>query len=134
VKANKLQEIDVVAGLLFHEGRLLACQRSSSGPFPLKWEFPGGKVQKGETWEGALRRELREELGIEVKEATEVFCSNHAYPNDYKVNLKFFEIHRFTGTVQNRVFHAIEWVYTGDLHRLDFLAGDLPIIEKLTSR
>ena len=127
-------EIDVVAGLLFRQDRLLVCQRGPSGPFPLKWEFPGGKLKKGESWEAALRRELREELAIEVKEATKVFKSQYTYPGGFKVKLKFFEVHRFTGLVQNRVFQAIDWVRIGDLPQLDFLEGDLALIKKLTGR
>lgn len=131
---KNLREIDVVAGLFFKETRLLVCQRGPSGPFPLKWEFPGGKVEKGESGEAALRRELKEELAIEVEEATELFAYQHTYPNICKVKLKFFEIHRFTGVIQNRVFQAIDWVAIGDLTRLDFLEGDLAIIKELTAR
>ena len=64
--------LTVVAGLIYKDGRLLVCQRRPGGAFPLKWEFPGGKVEKGESDIDALRRELREELAVEVREATVV--------------------------------------------------------------
>ncbi len=129
---SNLPEIKVVAGLLFMENKLLVCQRGPNGAFPLKWEFPGGKLEKGESWEGALRRELKEELAIEVEGTHELFATTHTYPGIYKVKLKFFEIRRFHGVLQNRVFRAIDWVGVDDLKRLDFLEADLPLIEKLT--
>ena len=59
----QLKRVEVVAGLIFDEGRLLVCQRNSRGSFALKWEFPGGKLEQGEGHKSALRRELKEELG-----------------------------------------------------------------------
>ena len=64
--SSNLKSVEVVAGLIFDQDRLLVCQRDSRGSFALKWEFPGGKLEPGEEYEGALRRELKEELGIEA--------------------------------------------------------------------
>ena len=128
------KRIDVVAGLIYREGRLLVCQRHMISSWPLKWEFPGGKVEAGESDVDALRRELREELGIEVQETKEIFSHTHLYPEASEVNLRFFRVDKFEGEVRNYVFQKISWVEVDDLSRLDFLAGDLPLIRELQSR
>ncbi|MFQ5683855.1 MAG: (deoxy)nucleoside triphosphate pyrophosphohydrolase [Candidatus Binatia bacterium] len=126
--------IEVVAGLIYRENHLLACQRRKGGAFPLKWEFPGGKVEPGETYLGALQRELKEELEIEVLSATEVFRYKHSYSNQMEVDLLFFRVNHYQGAVANRVFHQLLWVAPRELKDLDFLEGDRPLIEKLVSR
>ena len=125
--------IEVVAGLIFRKGRVLACRRRADGPFPLKWEFPGGKIEPGEQPEPALERELREELGIEIEETRRVFTHTHDYGNFPTVRLEFFHVSAFRGKIVNRVFDQIRWVAAGELSRLDFLEGDLPVIEWLAS-
>ena len=128
---RNLKHIDVVAGLICESGRVLVCQRSSKAGFPLKWEFPGGKVEEGEAREDALRRELREELGIEVDSTNKIYQHTHTYPGISEVNLTFFQIQKYRGTAKNLVFEQIAWVALGDLPQFDFLDGDLPLIEKL---
>ena len=123
--------IDVVAGLIFRDGRLLVCQRHETSAFPLKWEFPGGKVEPGERSEDALRRELKEELEIEIYVPVEVFSHRHLYPGASEVSLKFFRVTRFEGKVRNRVFQQIRWLKVEELPSLDFLEGDLPLIARL---
>jgi 8-oxo-dGTP diphosphatase len=123
----------VVAGLICRQGKLLACQRKKEGPFPLKWEFPGGKIEGGEEALDALRRELREELGIEVLEASETFRHRHLYHDWDEVELIFFEVSRFDGAIENRVFESLLWAGREELATLDFLEGDRPLIEKLVS-
>ena len=123
--------IQVVAALLYRENRLLVCQRKENGSFPLKWEFPGGKVERGEGNLAALCRELREELGIEVQSATEIFRHKHLYPDRTEVDLTFFRVDDYREPVANRVFQQILWVEVQRLKELDFLEGDLPLIEKL---
>ena len=123
--------IQVVAALLYRENRLLVCQRKENGSFPLKWEFPGGKVERGEGNLAALCRELREELGIEVQSATEIFCHKHLYPDRTEVDLTFFRVDDYRAPVANRVFQQILWIEVQRLKELDFLEGDLPLIEKL---
>jgi 8-oxo-dGTP diphosphatase len=123
----------VVAGLIHRHGKLLACQRKKQGAFPLKWEFPGGKIEPGEDELAALRRELKEELEIEVREAREIFRHRHLYRDWNEVELIFFEVSRFDGTIENRVFETLLWAGREDLATLDFLEGDRPLIEKLVS-
>ena len=127
------RHIDVVAGLIFRDGRLLACQRHEGGAFPLKWEFPGGKVELGESDVEALRRELREELGIAVLEAKQIFHYEHVYPDGPEVSLRFFQIVSYEGVMQNLVFQSIAWVDLIELEQLDFLEGDRPLIRRLVA-
>lgn len=126
--------MEVVAALICRRGQLLVCQRSEAGLLPLKWEFPGGKVDAGESHEAALRRELREELGIEVRSAVEILRHKHGYPDGTEVELRFYRVDDYEGAVENRVFQKILWVEIQRLHEIDFLAGDLPLIEKLRRR
>jgi 8-oxo-dGTP diphosphatase len=131
---TKTKTIAVVAGLLFESGRLLACQRRAGGVFPLKWEFPGGKIELREAPEAALARELREELDIEVVKMEEVFTHTHVYSGFSTVNLTFFRISAHRGEIVNRVFEQVRWVGAKELAQLDFLDGDRPVIEWLLSR
>jgi 8-oxo-dGTP diphosphatase len=128
-----LKRIEVVAGLIFRDGCLLACQRHESAAFPLKWEFPGGKVEVGESDAEALRRELLEELGIAVRDAKQVFHHEHVYPDGPEVSLRFFRILSHDGVIQNLVFQRIAWVDLAELEQLDFLEGDRPMIQHLVA-
>jgi 8-oxo-dGTP diphosphatase len=128
------KRIRVVAGIIFREDFILACQRHESGAFPLKWEFPGGKVQPGETDFDALRRELQEELGIAISEAQVFFQGQHRYPEGLEVSLIFFRIYSFEGVAQNLVFQRIEWVNLDRLEQMDFLDGDRPLIRYLVEQ
>ncbi|MGH7797038.1 MAG: (deoxy)nucleoside triphosphate pyrophosphohydrolase [Candidatus Binatia bacterium] len=125
--------IKVVAGLIYRDERLLVCQRRADGAFPLKWEFPGGKVEGGEAEVAALRRELCEELAIEVREA-KFFCRHdHSYKNGLRVSLRFYNVCGFDGEPQNLVFERISWLKLSDLEQLDFLDGDRPLIAELAA-
>jgi len=99
----------------------------------LKWEFPGGKLEQGERHESALRRELKEELGIEAGRLSELFRHEHLYPKIARVNLRFFRVEDYSGELKNLVFQQIKWVPIKELMQIDFLDGDLPIIRKLVS-
>jgi len=125
--------IKVVAGLIYRDGRLLACQRRADGAFPLKWEFPGGKIEKGEEDFEALRRELREELAIDVRAAEFFSEHDHNYNNGPAVSLRFYNVSEFDGEPQNLVFEQISWLKLSDLEALDFLDGDRPLIARLVS-
>ena len=127
------KRIKVVAGLIFRDGRLLACQRRESAAFPLKWEFPGGKVEDGESDGAALRRELHEELGIVARDLKQVFHHEHVYPDGPAVSLRFFRILAHDGDMENRVFQRIKWVELAKLDGLDFLEGDRPLIRMLVT-
>jgi 8-oxo-dGTP diphosphatase len=130
---RSLKRIEVVAGLICENGRVLVCQRKVNAAFPLKWEFPGGKVENGERYEDALRRELREELQIEVETATKIYDHQHTYTGVSQVNLTFFHVQKYQGEVKNLIFEQIAWVEFEKLLDFDFLEGDLPLIQKLAT-
>ncbi|MGC1105082.1 MAG: (deoxy)nucleoside triphosphate pyrophosphohydrolase [Candidatus Acidiferrales bacterium] len=125
----------VVAAIIARDGRILACQRSRKSKFALKWEFPGGKVQPGETPQAALERELNEELGVRARIGEEVFRTEHKYEQmSERIALIFFEVHIESGALENRIFEKVEWVEPSKLGELDFLEADRELIEKLAAR
>lgn len=121
----------VTAGILTDGESLLICQRRAGGRFGMKWEFPGGKVEAGETPEACLRRELAEELGIQAEVGPEVYRIEHRYPNGFAVRLLFFRVLRFSGEVSNRVFERMVWARREDLAAYDFLEADRELVQRM---
>ncbi|HEV2288545.1 MAG TPA: (deoxy)nucleoside triphosphate pyrophosphohydrolase [Candidatus Acidoferrales bacterium] len=122
----------VVAAIVISDGRVLACQRSRKGKFPLKWEFPGGKVQEGETPRTALERELREELNVGATVGAEIYRARHKYSEMHdEVELIFFAAQLESKMIENQVFENIGWVEPGKLPALDFLEADRGLVNKL---
>ncbi|MGD1071490.1 MAG: (deoxy)nucleoside triphosphate pyrophosphohydrolase [Bryobacteraceae bacterium] len=118
----------VVAGILERDGRVLICRRRADQPHPLKWEFPGGKVEPCETPCEALARELHEELGIESEPAREIARYEFTYPGKKPILLIFMRVPGWTGEIENRIFHALVWESPERLAEYDFLEGDEPFI------
>jgi 8-oxo-dGTP diphosphatase len=120
----------VTAGIIIDGDRILVCQRHRSDSYGLQWEFPGGKVRDGEDVKGSLQRELTEELAIEADVGEEVFRLRHRYPDRY-VEVVFFPVRAYRGTVRNRVFEAIAWVRRQDLTTYDFLEADRELAKRI---
>ena len=110
---------------------VLICQRRADQPMGLKWEFPGGKIELGETPEGALHRELQEELGIEARVADRIATLRHTYRNGGAIEIQFFRVLQFAGDLQNRIFEDMRWTPLATLPDFDFLAADLNLIRDL---
>ncbi|HTZ85001.1 MAG TPA: (deoxy)nucleoside triphosphate pyrophosphohydrolase [Candidatus Acidoferrales bacterium] len=123
----------VVAGLIVQNGKLLVCQRTRHQTMPLKWEFPGGKIEEGEQPRDALRRELEEELGIQAKIGNEIVRIQHEYPNHGMVELRFFEVREYQGELENCIFKDIQWSLPKDLPKYDFLEADLTLVKDLAA-
>ena len=121
-----------MAGLILRGDEILCCQRTEHQALALKWEFPGGKIEAGETPQQALRRELEEELGIQAEVGREITRILHTYQNGNSVNLHFFTIDRYENELQNRIFREIRWVNRSDLPALDFLDADKELVRKLS--
>ncbi len=121
----------VVAGLIFRDDEILVCQRTRHQSMPLKWEFPGGKIEPGEQPRDALRRELEEELGIVAEIGDEISRIVHTYPSGGSVELRFYAVALFEGALENRIFRDIQWAKRGDLPKYDFLEADAPLVREL---
>ena len=122
------RRIEVAAGLLRDGDLVLVCQRSARGTHPLRWEFPGGKLEAGETAETCLVRELREELGVTATVGARIASVEHRYPDGPHVRVHFYAIDVHAGTIENRVFERIAWQPRGRLDELDLLDADRPLI------
>jgi 8-oxo-dGTP diphosphatase len=125
----------VAAALITRDSKLLICQRHRDDTHPLQWEFPGGKVEPGETPTQALERELREELGIDAVIGQEIFRTRHRYrDSEAELVLIFFqaEVDR-SSHLQNLVFERFEWADLPSLTRYRFLAADNELIALLAS-
>jgi 8-oxo-dGTP diphosphatase len=123
----------VVAALITRDGKLLVCQRTRHQTMPLKWEFPGGKIEEGEQPRDALRRELDEELGIQATVGDELARIQHEYPNGGMVELRFYIVREYKGELENRIFKDIQWAVPKDLPKFDFLEADLTLVKDLAS-
>jgi len=127
----------VVAALILRSadgGReVLVCQRRPDQPMGSKWEFPGGKVENGETAEAALARELNEELGIEATVGQRLTTIRHNYRNGTIIEIQFFRVDSFAGEIENRIFQDMRWTDLTRLPEFDFLAADLSLIRDLAA-
>jgi 8-oxo-dGTP diphosphatase len=121
----------VVAALIVKGDSFLIGQRTRHQPMPLKWEFPGGKIEEGEQPRDALRRELEEELGIIATIGDEVARFRHEYKSGSAVELRFFAVLTYQGEIENRIFREVRWVQRSDLPTFDFLEADLPLVRDL---
>lgn len=128
---NKI--IDVAAGLVFHGGKLLITQRRLNDHLGGLWEFPGGKVETGESFEYCLVRELREELGITVSVGREIEEITHPYP-EKTVRLKFFVCQLISGEARPIHCHALAWVTREELDAFDFPAADARLLTNLRAK
>jgi len=128
-----MKNIEVVAAIIIHEGKILCVQR---GPAKYdyishKWEFPGGKVETGETKMGALVREIKEELLMDV--TVEVFFTTvqHTYP-DFQLTMHSYLCSCESNELTLTEHSDYKWLSKNELKELDWAAADLPIVEKLT--
>jgi 8-oxo-dGTP diphosphatase len=123
----------VVAGLIVKDGKILVCQRTRHQTMPLKWEFPGGKIEEGEQPRNALHRELEEELGIDATIGDEAARIRHEYRKGNAVELRFFVVREYRGEMENRIFRDIQWAAPKELPTFDFLEADLMLVSDLAS-
>jgi 8-oxo-dGTP diphosphatase len=128
---DTIPTIRVVAAVLKDaQGRVLVNQRPSGKPMAGYWEFPGGKLESGETPLTALKRELHEELGITVHDARPWIRSSHDYP-ELRVELAVWQVRRCSGTAQAREHQALAWVKPGELPGWNLLPADDFIVTAL---
>ena len=122
----------VVAGVVYSDcGELLISQRTQPVQFAGQWEFPGGKIESGETLHQALCRELSEELGINVLGSSPLISITHDYPHAM-VRLHVRTVIKYIGTPRGVEGQAIQWVPRDELHRVDFLEANGPVINAIS--
>lgn len=126
-----MARIEVAVGIIVNAaGQVLVGQRTVEDQYLGKWEFPGGKLEQGESADTALVRELREELAIEVLASTPLLILEHDYP-DRRVRLHVRTVTAYQGEPASAEQQALQWIEPSALQTLDFLAGNQPIIEAL---
>lgn len=124
------KQIHVVGAVIVHEGRILCAQRGANSSLALKWEFPGGKIEAGETPQEALRREILEEMHCTVEIGEQVEYT--AYDYDFGVvHLTTFYCRLLSGTPTLTEHASIEWLHISELNSLDWAPADIPAIEKI---
>lgn len=120
----------VTAALITDNRRILIAQRGRGKRYGRQWEFPGGKVRSGETPEACLRREIREELNLEI-EVEKHFCTvHHEYP-DFHIELMAFWCSIVGGSLQLEEHEQIRWVTIQEMKQYDFVDADLNVITAL---
>jgi len=123
----------VAAGLIVRGDEVLIGQRRPDQPMASLWEFPGGKLEVGESAEQALVRELDEELGIRAVVGPPVIRIRHNYRHGGAVDLRFFAVHEFAGEITNNIYQQVRWVRLEDLAGYDFLPADRQLIQDLAA-
>lgn len=124
------ERVEVVAALIRDGERFLICQRPAHKARPMYWEFPGGKVEAGETHEEALRRECEEELGIDLRVGARVTQLEHRYP-DVLIRLSLYEAVIQSGVPQLREHLAIRWITRAQVREQAFCPADEDILKLL---
>lgn len=124
--------IVVSAGIVTRNGKIMLCQRKPEDRMGLKWEFPGGKLESGESPQRALERELREELAIETRTGR-IYDVYHEVSGDWSLMLLFFRSEILSGEPRTIDCNAIEWVSPADLLRYDLAPADLEVARRLAS-
>ena len=119
----KFLRINVVAGIIINQNKILIGKRKDKDIGGGKWEFPGGKIKIGETNSEALERELYEELGISAKIGKELMNYEHMFKTTI-YNISFMEIIDYDGEIRNNAHSEIKWVKFSNLLEYDFISGD----------
>lgn len=126
-----MKRIEVAVGIVRdQQGRVLIGQRIVKDNYYQKWEFPGGKLEAGETPQQALVREFTEEVGIQITECQDLMLLEHNYP-DRHVRLHVQTILQYVGEITAMEGQALKWVALDELSEIDFLDGNTAIVEKL---
>ena len=129
-RLKKIQWIPVVAGFLKKEGRILVGQRPENNSLAGLWEFPGGKIELGESPEEALARELSEELGIEAQIGELKLSVTHSY-NDVGIVILFYEVLYWKGEPKSKHHLMLEWIYPEELKDRSIPDANKKVLEKI---
>ncbi|HEV8538457.1 MAG TPA: (deoxy)nucleoside triphosphate pyrophosphohydrolase [Bacteroidota bacterium] len=122
---------EVAVGIIVNDEKVLLCQRKRTARYPLKWEFPGGKVEDGESPEECLRRELNEELGIHAEHGDLYHRQHYTYADSGAFDVLYYKVTRHRGEIVNHVFESYEWVPVLELRTYDILEGNRDVVDRL---
>ena len=127
-----MKKVEVVAAVILHEGKYLCVQRGESKLeyISKKWEFPGGKIEPGETKEETIKREILEELNMAIEPIEEFLTVIHEYP-DFHLTMHSFICHCNSPELQLSEHTDYKWLSIHEMDNLDWAAADIPIVEKL---
>lgn len=126
------RRVRVVAAVVWSDARLLLTQRPPGGPLGLQWEFPGGKIESGETPEQALVREVREELGVGSRAVRTLAVERHSYPHGLEVEIAFVEcVLDAWAFTPSAAVHAFRWVHPAEVDLEEVLAADRGFLRSL---
>ncbi len=123
----------VTAAVIEKDGKILIAQRKSGDALAGKWEFPGGKIEPGETPEVCLRRELAEEFCIDAK-IGEFICSSKFEYKHLPIELLAYRVEHLSGEFKLNDHDRIEWVAPADLVKYDFCSADIPVVELISAK
>jgi len=124
--------IRVTCGIIVKDGKILAAQRSETMKLPLKWEFPGGKIQEGESEEECLKREIKEELNILISIQYRLHPVLHNY-GDFQIELIPFVAEYAGGALKLHEHRQAEWLTSNELLSLDWAPADIPILQEFNT-
>ncbi len=118
--------------IIAKEKRILICQRKRNARYALKWEFPGGKVEQGESSLDCVKRELQEELSITINTFDRSESQINRYDDGGVFEVTYFFVSLFEGTPVNNAFEQIRWVTLDELRLLDMLEGNKPVVARMS--
>lgn len=127
-----MKKKQVTAAVIEKDGKVLIAQRRIGDALAGKWEFPGGKMEPGETPEACLRRELMEEFGVDT-EIGDFICSSEFEYDHFHIELLVYRARHISGEFQLNDHAAIVWVKPADLHKYPLASADLPVVKVLLS-
>ncbi len=119
--------LEVTCAIIVHDDKILICQRSATMKLPLKWEFPGGKIERNESKEDCLCREIQEELGVGITIKQTLTPVEYHYP-DFSICLSPFVCTLESGTVQPAEHAQALWVEAAQLLSYDWAEADVPVV------
>jgi len=120
--------LQVTCAIIENNGKILCAQRSEKMKLPLKWEFPGGKIEEHESLEACLKREIREELGIEIEILEQLPSFKHSYSANFSIELFPFRCKIINHEIQLAEHKQIKWLSLEKLKDLDWAEADVPIV------
>ena len=119
---------EVTAGIILKEDKILIAKRGLDKKFSGRWEFPGGKLEPGESLQDCIKRELKEELNISIKNQEYFITNEHEYDN-FKVKIHSFLIREYNGEIILNEHEELKWINPNKYEEYDILEADLPFIK-----